>query len=315
MKVKKYVKLNIMLSIVIIFIVHLGSNYYLKYTNTMTNKFYIYDMLEEKSVSIVNLGSSHTFNGINYKGVDKINLGLPAQISYYDFELLKKYKNKLKEKSIVLIPISIFSFYAADDEKIYKNYIPILEKKSIKKNLSSSEYFFIKNFNILYPIQNINKTIKYFFKFGIVKNEVFWSLQEPEDEEYLKVKENVKNHLKAKRDDFGVPLKLGEKYIEEIIEYTEKNGWLPIFITTPYYKFYNELMGEENFKTRIYDNMKLLNKKYKKNFIYLDYSHDKRFEDKYEYFVNSDHLNEKGAKYFTKILMEDIKKYGTFSLN
>lgn len=64
------------------------------------------------------------------------------------------------------------------------------------------------------------------------------------------------------------------------------------------------------FKERIYDNVEEIERILNKKFIYLDYSHDERFENNLEYFIDGDHLNEKGAKYFTEILLEDLKKLG-----
>lgn len=44
--------------------------------------------------------------------------------------------------------------------------------------------------------------------------------------------------------------------------------------------------------------------------MYLDYSHNQRLENNIKYFMDSDYLNENEAKYFTEILLEDIKNQG-----
>ena len=45
---------------------------------------------------------------------------------------------------------------------------------------------------------------------------------------------------------------------------------------------------------------------------YYDYSHDERFETNLQYFGDADHLNPKGAIYFTNLLLEEIPELNTY---
>ena len=103
---------------------------------------------------------------------------------------------------------------------------------------------------------------------------------------------------------------IGIKQLIDILEFCEERDFKPILISTPQTYLYNEQIGEKNYEERIYDNIKEIENKMNKKYLYLDYSHDERFINNLEYFSDDDHLNEKGAEYFTEILLNDIKSYG-----
>lgn len=263
-------------------------------------------------LKIINLGSSHTKYGIKYPdGINGYNFALSSQPFYYDNKILKKYSNKLKENCIVIIPISIFSFYAGvNTENIDKNYIFILEKKDIL-HLKNKEYFLLKYFSVTQPLSRLYKT---FFniidilknhnlkKFEVIYNNNFTLLEMKNDS--IKA---VERHLKNSSLENNY---ISIQQIIEILKFLEEKKCIPIFITTPTTYLYNEQMGIKNFEKRIYNNIKEVEKQMGKKYLYLDYSHDQRFEKNIEYFMDSDHLNENGAEYFTEILLEDIKNQG-----
>lgn len=121
----------------------------------------------------------------------------------------------------------------------------------------------------------------------------------------------VQGHLGIFNKEYSV--KNAEKDFINLITYIESKKWNYVLITTPFSYLYNENIEKYQkgaFKERIYDNIKEVEKRLEKKFVYLDYSHDSRFENNLEYFFDDDHLNEKGAKYFTEILLEDLKKLG-----
>ncbi|MEG0517033.1 MAG: hypothetical protein RR523_15440, partial [Cetobacterium sp.] len=63
-------------------------------------------------------------------------------------------------------------------------------------------------------------------------------------------------------------------------------------------------VGDFNYRKRIKSKIGRLKIKP----IYLDYSHDARFERDLNLFLDDDHLNEKGAKKFTTIILNDLKQ-------
>ena len=75
-------------------------------------------------------------------------------------------------------------------------------------------------------------------------------------------------------------------------------------------RYTDELERIENniFENKIYKNLEKVEEIQEKKYIFLDYSHDKRFKNSADYFMDDDHLNEKGAEHFTEILLRDIEK-------
>jgi len=61
--------------------------------------------------------------------------------------------------------------------------------------------------------------------------------------------------------------------------------------------------------TKLYDFYKKIEQLGNKHrLIIFDYSKDTRFLNNDAYFLNADHLNKEGARYFTEIFLDDLKK-------
>ncbi len=313
MKIKKFVAVNMILSIFLIESLYGLSWFYINYVNDRTVKFMEYSKLPDNSVDIVSLGSSHGKYGLKLWEKNQMNLALESQGMYYNLKLLQKYESKIKKGAKIIIPISVFSFYEPNYESQeikndnYKNYINILNKNEIGVNLKNSEYYLQKNFSILYPFSRLKETIKIIIE-GIKegkfhKNKMFYI----ENYRGEKFKNNAKVHAKSHIPIEAISSVYGIEYTKEILKICEKNNWKLIYIIVPCHKFYVEELEkiEKNIITqRIYDNLDVINKEYK----ILDYIKDKRFYNSEEYFLNADHLNERGAEYFTQILLNDINK-------
>lgn len=309
MKIKKFVLLNVLFSIILLTILFLLSYLNLNYFSGYSSKFLMLD--KNKNISkfeMVNLGSSHAYNGIEYpKDIKGYNFGLPSQKLYYDYKILKKYVERLDREAIVIIPISIFSFYdVLKTENIDKNYAAFLKKDEIL-HIKYNEYFMLKYFSITQPITRIFKIleqIKLFIKNKKIENKIeakMLNFEEKKKDSVIKARDHLK--IEDKSSDLGI------KQLGEIISLCFNKGYKPILITTPFSYFYNEEIGKINYEKRIYENVNFLIKKNpEKKIIYLDYSHDKRFINNLEYFSDSDHLNKKGAEHFTEILLKDIEK-------
>ena len=266
-----------------------------------------YNKLPDNSVDIVTLGSSHAKFGIKFDKENQMNLGLESQDFYYNLKLLKKYEKKLKKNAIVIIPISIFNFYE-DNKEIYRNYINLLEKKEIRKEVKESEYFFSKNFSIIYPPARLIETIKYFLKYKTKKNYITYERDLRGEELTKEAKGTAKGHTKVLVDDYE---KKGIEFLNNLLEYLGNKRYRAIFIITPYWHEYTgelEKIEKNIFDNRIYKNVKKIEDIREKKYIFLDYSNDKRFKNSVDYFMDDDHLNEKGAEYFTEILLKDIEK-------
>lgn len=310
MKVKKFVIINIILSIFLISSLYGLSWFYINYVNDRTVKFMEYNKLPDNSVDLVSLGSSHGKFGLDLWKKNQMNLGLEQQGFYYSQKLLEKYENKIKNGAIVIIPISIFSFNESEDyskDETYKNYINLLDKKDIRKNLKESEYFLVKEFSVIYPPARLIETIKYFFNKNINKNYITYN--EDMRGKTLEIEaQKAVSHIEGFKEENVIN---GINRLLEILENNEKKGYISILCIVPTYYLYNqelEKVDKKIFYNRIIRNINNVEKILNKNYIFLDYSYDKRFENNIEYFMDDDHLNEKGAEYFTEILLEDIDK-------
>lgn len=312
MRIKKFVISNIILSIVLITVLYGLSWIYINYVNDRTVKFMEYNKLPDNSVDLVVLGSSHGKYGLKLWEKNQMNLALESQGMYYNLKLLEKYENKIKSGAKIIIPLSVFSFYEPDyNEQLkndnYKNYVNLLYKKDIGGALKSSEYFLQKNFSVLYPPNRLKETIEIFFKW--IEEKKFDKNRMLYIENYRgeKFKENAKEHAKGHISKEKIDSKYGIKYAKEILELCKKNSWEYIYVIVPCHRFYLEELEKiekDIINYRIYNNLNIITSEY----IILDYMKDDRFYENEEYFLNADHLNEKGAEYFTKILLNDIEK-------
>ena len=312
MKLKKFMYLNIILSLFILGSIYLISQLTKYYTQNDLLRFKNYLTLDSNSVKLINLGSSHGMYGLFYSKTDfsKMNLARSAQNYYYDLELLEKYSDKLNDEVVILIPISMISFYSHFREDINVNYIPLLKSNEIM-GIEFKKYCLMKNFLILYPISNSLNIVKNIKKLKNSDSNIVY----PKDLKMIERKKESKNTVEQ---HLGISpkyylIKNAEQDFVNLINYIEKKSWKYVLITTPFSYLYNENIEKyqkDAFKERIYDNIKEVEKKLNKKFVYLDYSHDERFENNLEYFYDDDHLNEKGAKYFTEILLGDLKRIG-----
>lgn len=311
MRIKKFVISNIILSVVLIIVLYGLSWFYINYVNDRTVKFMEYNKLPDNSVDILTLGSSHGKFGIKLDKKNQMNLSLESQRFYYDFKMLEKYEKKIKEGAIIIIPLSVFSFYENEEffnGETYKNYINLLEKKDIRKKIKNSEYFFTRNFSILYPPSRLIETLKYLLKEKLKKKYIYYGKNLRGAELKKTALETAKGHSTDLKEEYE---KNGINSLNNILNYSHKRKYKVIFVVTPYwYEYTDELERIENniFKNKIYNNLKEVEKKQDIKYIFLDYSYDKRFINNEEFFMDDDHLNEKGAEYFTEILLKDIEK-------
>ena len=319
MKIRKFVIINIILSIFLISSLYGLSWFYINYVNDRTVKFMEYNKLPDNSIDIVSLGSSHGKFGLSLWGKNQMNLALEEQGMYYNLKLFEKYESKIKKEAIVIIPLSIFTFYDSsikeevEKDERYKNYINLLEKEDINKSLGKNEYFLMRNFSIIYPPERIKDFFEYLEKMSKekrkVKQKIIYGGKKYSKEQIKKMAlETAKmysNRLSYKNSNYGL------KLTKELLKKIDKKEGKVVFIIVPLVRDYMEEMEKtENkiFEKAVYKNIEKINKELSKKVLFLDYSKDKRFIDNLEYFMDDDHLNEKGAKYFTEILLNDIEK-------
>lgn len=314
-KIKRFFIYNIILSFVLVGTLYFLSWMWNNYNSNFSTKFLEFERKNIKNLKIVNIGSSHTAYGIKYpKNIKAYNLGMVSQKFYYDYEILKKFYNRFDKNCIIIIPVSIMSFYNGYDVKdITQNYITFLDEK-VLIGIDKKQYLLGKYFSIIQPIIRIPKILKYIFislkNKNFDKKLIFYPSNISLKETKREATKRALSHLGITDKRYSHNKNIGINQLKEIIYFCEEKKFKPVLISTPQTYLYNNEIGDKNYQERIYNNIKEVEKQLGKKYLYLDYSHDKRFEDHLGYFADSDHLNEKGAEYFTEILLDDIKSYG-----
>ncbi|MGL5934399.1 MAG: hypothetical protein ACRCZI_02130 [Cetobacterium sp.] len=92
-----------------------------------------------------------------------------------------------------------------------------------------------------------------------------------------------------------------------ILNFCKENKIKPILITTPVSYAYNEIVTKDIYKEKIYNHLDYVLSKIDFEVQYLDYSREERISNNLDYFHDSDHLNESGAREFMKIVLENVK--------
>ena len=97
--------------------------------------------------------------------------------------------------------------------------------------------------------------------------------------------------------------------LRAIIAYCQEHKITPVLITTPFSKYYTDLVSQEflqEFRSTV-DNIAS-----DTGVVYYDYSFDERFRENLQYFSDSDHLNPEGAAYFMSILWNELPELKRF---
>jgi hypothetical protein len=264
--------------------------------------------LEEKASNIENilLGSSQVLQGVNPKiipSANSFNLANVSQSLYLDAELIKLYLPELKKLKTVFWGINYNSLFL----KLSNS------PESWRENLYTLEFGIPAN-----RPQNFIESNSYFNVYGlktsanILRNAGKMDLA-PTINEYgfqevkatgtsnQNAEERIGYHHESMKESH---LEENLSYIKNTIELLQKNNIRVVFFTTPTTTDYRYL-EKPVFKNSHFKTMDLLESKY--GVEYHNFEDLPDFEQDLSYFHDSDHLNEKGAEFFTKILFENLQ--------
>lgn len=269
-------------------------------------------LAKAQKVEVLVLGSSHANFGINpqYMGDNVQNVANTSQDLYYDCKLLSKYLKYCPNVRVVVLPISYFSLYYSLCESPEKwrtdFYETILDIP--KPILAESDPLDIRQYSHLLLLEGPSKVLGELRSDDKVQiNE--YGYQRPKSQ--LKDRDLKINHRAGKaRVEFHHTI-MHKKYlapnianIENIAAQLKSRKIRLVFVTTPVYKTYYENMSPRYYNEMV-TSLSQLQRKY--NARYLNYLADSRFQN--EDFMDNDHLNENGAKKFSRILYNDIFNY------
>ncbi len=268
--------------------------------------------IQVQEVQIGNLGSSHGLYDFNYdaltqRGCQCFNFANTSQSYNYDYALLKEYGSYLTKDSILFIPVSYFSFNDevvndTEREAMSIRYYHCLSPENIPDYDLYTDIVANK-----FPILSAGEDIlKLFPKLNL--SLIAFAAEDTIDEAAFanRAKERYSRHFDNKEEYF-MPERIENLY--EIIAYCKEHEITPVLITTPFSKYYRDLVSEE-FLREFEDVITGIANDTGVN--YYDYSYDARFRDNLAYFMDADHLNDEGAAYFMEILMEEVPELQRF---
>lgn len=257
-------------------------------------------------VQVGNLGSSHGAYNFDYTplmehGLSCFNFANTSQSFDYDYAVLKEYGSYMTPGSVMFIPVSYFSFNnevvnADEAEAMSVRYYHCLSPK----NIPDYDPFIDLITNRL-PILSAGEDIVKLFPNLQLSITAFASESEIDVDAFAaRAQERYSRHFDNKEEYF-LPERIEDLY--NIINYCKESDITPVLVTTPFSKYYRDLVPEDFLRefnetvTAIADDTGVS---------YYDYSYDARFRGNLNYFMDADHLNAEGALYFMQILTEEV---------
>lgn len=260
-------------------------------------------------IKVGNLGSSHGAYDFNYeplteRGYECFNFANTSQSYDYDFAVLKEYVQYMEADSIMLIPVSYFSFNnevvnETEAEAMSLRYYHFLSSENIP-NYDLYIDITTNRLPILSAGEDILKLLPD-FKLSIIA--LAAENDEIDMEEFTRrAQERYSRHFENKEEYF-LPERIQNLY--DIIDYCKEHDITPILITPPFSGYYRDLVPE-TFLQEFQETVSAIASD--TGVEYYDYSYDDRFRSNLSYFMDADHLGEEGARYFMEILLTEIPK-------
>lgn len=258
------------------------------------------------AVQIANIGSSHgaydfVYDDLEARGYYCFNYGNTSQTYNYDYALLQEYGGYLLPGSVLFIPVSYFSF---NNEAVNESELQALSVKYYHclspENIPDYDLF-TDIVTTRLPILSAGEDLLKLFpdlNLSIIAHAAEGQI---DTEEFARrAKERYDRHF-GNKEEYFLPERTEELY--DIIEYCKEEEIVPVLITTPFSKYYYELIPD-SFLQEFQDVVTSIATDTGVN--YYDYSHDPRFYENLVFFSDSDHLNEEGAAFFMQVLMQEI---------
>lgn len=263
-------------------------------------------------IHVGNLGSSHGAYDFDYsliqeRGYACFNFANTSQSYDYDYAILKEFGQYMETDSVLFIPVSYFSFNnevinAAETQAMSIRYYRFLSPE----NIPDYDPYVDVITNRL-PVLSAGEDILQLFPRLHASLTAHAANDGIDVAEFARrAGERYSRHFDNK-DEYFMPERVEE--LRSIIAYCQAHEITPVLITTPFSRYYNELVSQE-FLEEFHDTVTGIASD--TNVTYYDYSHDERFYDNLVYFSDSDHLNEEGAGYFMDILWDEVEELGRF---
>lgn len=266
------------------------------------------------AIEICNFGNSHGYYGFDYEDYEKeytcFNFSLPSQSMSYNYRILENYRDCIAPGATVYICVSYMTFFGApessggDFASKNKRYYHFLDEKYIK-NYDLNTAIFVKYIPALAE-SNIFRLLKTVFGIGGTKDDM-WAGSTNSADALIHGKARYESLVASNIDGNGKRIYNDEEItaLYEMIDLCKELQATPVLITTPYLSEYTApvLENDPDFYDDFYGIIDQVQEE--TGVQYIDYAFDERFSDRYDLFFNTDHLNRKGARMFTKILFNE----------
>jgi hypothetical protein len=260
-----------------------------------------------EKIDVACFGSSHAGNAFQEtryrENGTMFNFYMQFQSPVMDKALYDYSKSRFSEHAIVVIDLSYFSLYHDDTTdlssmKRYVTFLPLRNLPSLTGKLFKLFRAVDFSFNPIWtavtgktaeiaPMQTTTTASRFSAEelraMGAARAETFLSY--------------TGDQTISKRID---------RALRGMLEDCIARGYRPVFVTTPYLTALTDGFSPE-FLAHFRADCLAYAKEY--GIPYLDYSHDARFSNSPEFFVDTDHLSSDGSELFMKIFFEDLKAY------
>jgi hypothetical protein len=265
------------------------------------------------NIQLANVGSSHGTESFDYTGIPyrTFNFALTGQRHVYNYAILKQYIEHFDKNAVLLIPISYFEItrIKLDFTDQRPRYYRFLDKQYIESYSFSEKLLFD-----LVPVLTAGNTITFIIKDQpLSAGKKIITMTGTELINYCN--ETYKSWT---TDAPGIGIEAGEEgfaynrnWVIKIIELCHGHGIRPVLITTPITSILNTIYAEKS--PDFFDTFHRFTREITDTYpsiLYFDYSHDRRFEDDFSLFNDSNHLNILGAEKFTAIVISDLESRG-----
>ena len=258
---------------------------------------------ESSEKKIVFMGSSHTAFGICDTFFNVINLG--ARNEPYFFTLKKI--QAIHPKTVVL-SLNVQNLQFNYDNTFDRGLLNVKQFEYFSNHLTKEEkqdIFSLMDFETR-AFYETKKLIPFIGK-RLAAEDTTFLLGRWEDTQNRSELDSFKINKRYADEFVKTNFKISQfqfKYLYKLFEYCHANNIKLIVISTPLYPgFYKKIPAKsyDDFTKILHD----LKRKYQ--FVYYDYT---KYKIPPDHFLDSDHLNGKGASLFTKILLDQLRKDG-----
>ncbi|NLI53325.1 MAG: hypothetical protein GX417_03275 [Clostridiales bacterium] len=228
-----------------------------------------------------------------------MNLAFGSQSIMMDERVLENYIDRFSDGAVLYIPVSYSSLLSASSDRsdflsLNRRYYYFLRRDLII-NFSWREWLAVKSPGLFIPNWEAQYwTVDEFDEAGVQTADTI----DVQADANAAVQRHILVHEKNGEYTYNEETLL---CLNRIIALCKDHQITPVLITTPFLREYNDLVPKDFLDMqRSYLNTLAAEQQIE----YLDFSQDVRFIDRYDLFLNSDHLNDNGALIFTDLLLD-----------